>query len=210
MKPWAGFCLASALVSLVLLPGCAVPQTTPRSPEPVKATESSPPPAPEPLLGYRLPIDVAALEADLGKQDSTERPTEDDPSPWGQWLEWDRPDGSKFRALVDDYSSTTTDKRASIRYIELRAAPLPDSGDVVHTQTIQGFVLNESDIYAVHAALPGDGPSMMHERDELDPADLYHNTIVYEKDGLYTYCFFGDSGMLVGVGQATFSMDGAD
>lgn len=167
-------------------------------------------PAAEPLEGYVLPLDVATLETDMGDPDSIERPSADDPSPWGQWWVWERPDGTRFRALADDYSPDSTDRTAGVSYIELRATAQPEPGTTVATPTVHGFTLDGTDIHQVDEALPASVPSMMHDRPELDSEDAYHASLLYEQGGLYTYFFFDDVGMLVGVGQAVFYMDGAD
>ena len=203
--------LVAALLAVTLVPGCSArPISKPVDDSAEPATTSVTAPDAQPLMGYELPLDVASLEASLGKPDSIQRPAADDPSPWGQMLTWDKPDGTTFRALADDYSPTSTDSGAGVGFIELRAAPLPDSGDTEATPIIYGFVLNETSIQEVDGSLSASVPSMMHDRPELDPDDVYHATILYEQGGLYTYFFFSESGMLVGVGQAIFPIDGAD
>jgi len=204
--------IAVGLLSAIILASGCVPGSAQRTSSDPAEPALTPAVAPtaEPLEGYELPLDVATLEADMGDPSSIERPSADDPSPWGQWLVWDRPDGTRFRALAGDYSPDSTDSTAGVSYIELRASPQLESGTTVATPTIHGFTLNGTDIREVDEALPESTPSMMHDRPELDPDDVYHASILYEQDGLYTYFFFDDVGMLVGVGQAVFYMDGAD
>lgn len=211
-RPLAAVALAAAvaIAGCTARPGSRESSDTTSSEAPNVAVGGASSPEPAPILGYELPTDVAALEADLGQPDSIERPDADDPSPWGQWLEWTLEDGSTFRALCDDYSPDSTDSAASVRVIELRAALEPVAGRLAETPTVLGLDLNGSDIEEVRDALPGGEPSLWHDRGELDPGDVYRDTIRYEYGGLYTYFFFGEDGLLVGVAQATLQADMAD
>ncbi|MDX9723865.1 MAG: hypothetical protein RBU37_24155 [Myxococcota bacterium] len=210
MRP--GVVLLVAAILAIAPAGCGgrAAEAPPSPANPPQPSEESQAPAAQSLLDIGLPTDLATLQESFGPPDSVERPSPDDPSPWGQWVTWALDDGTTLRALADDYSPTSTDERAGVRLIELQAASESDASYQEQTSTLYGFALNGTSIDEVDRGLPGSRPSMLHERGEFDPGDAYHATVLYEKDDLFTYFFFNEYGSLIAVAQATLYVDGAD
>lgn len=157
------------------------------------------------ILEIRIPTAISILENQFGQPNSIELPDENDPSPWGQWFEWSRPDGSTLRALADDYDPASANHHADVRLIEIRA---PERNRT--TRTIHGFALNHTKRTDVEKSLGSLQQSSLHERSELDVNDVYRDSVKIENDGLYTYFLFESDGHLIGVVQASLDMDYAD
>ena len=204
--------LLALVICALLATGCTALNdgTRPSSagPGPDASREESVTPVSRVLLGERLPTTVEALESRYGRPATITRPSPDDPSPWGQWLEWRQKDHTTIRALVDDYDTATTDSKAGVRYIELRAPQ--DPAEYPQDAELYGFMLGRSTMDEVFDGLKRARPSMLHGRTELNPDGYYRATLKYERGGTYTYFFFGDSGVLVGEAQALFDLDAAD
>jgi len=149
---------------------------------------------------------MRTLIQDLGEPDAMELPKQDEPSPAGQWFRWNTGDGQDtLIALGDDYSPDEPNYRAPVRLIAFRA-----NKEGMARKTVFGLEVNRTTRAEVRKRLAGVYPSALASSGLLGERGYFVSSLQLNRNGVYTYLLFDVHDILVGVAQATFSVDGAD
>lgn len=160
------------------------------------------------LLGVELPTKVSDVIAELGEPDTFELPDlEQDLSPWGQWFRWTVSDDDfTYSVLGDDYSDQVPDYDANVEVAVLRR-----DADVVSPALIDGVMLGLTTRAEIEASFGSAVQvSGLAERRQFDSTGIYASSLVREQDGLFTFYLFDDTGLLVGIAQATYDLGNVD
>lgn len=159
------------------------------------------------LLSFQLPVDVDSLYSELGEPDSVELPAADDPSPWGQWLRWSVSGGDyTFTANTDSYVPESVARDAMVVATELRANTSTETDEEVVHGLPMGAAMADAQTALGGALVQSD----LANRSEIDPDDVYGDSLKYVEPDRYTFFMFDHENRLKGVVVATFDIGNVD